>query len=771
MPEAKAEMQTQPTVRPPVSMASGQPFLTVPDASSRAAYSEEPEASSSSMSVAPPAAPDKNKAPVDLQADDLTHNEETREVVARGHVRLVQSGRTLEADEIRYNLATDTASAKGNVVLTDANGDVHKADHVELTGDLKNGLIERLSSVLIDGSRFKAEEGEREGGTKTTMKDASYTPCEPCKMNPDSPPLWQLKASEVTHNEDEHSVEYKNARFEFMGVPLAYSPYLSHSDGTVKRKSGFLAPSAGYKSSLGGFMTGAYYYDIAPDKDATVGLRAFTRENPLLLGQYRQNWDNAYLHLDGGITYAGRPDKIGGEDVRQDEEVRGHIIGKGLWNINDLWRSGVNLEYASDDQYMRQYDFNTDDILENELYTERFSGRNYAVARVLTFQDIRIRDDQVDQPQVVPEMLASFTGEPGAFPVLGGRWDAEASFLGLRRSGNDQDVNRFSLGGGWQRRLISDTGLLTDIRGSLRGDAYSVRDRENAAIGSGRDRDTSKGRFFPQGHIETSYPLARPYENFQARIEPVVSLTGAPRIDRGTGIPNEDSQDIQVDSSNLFRPNRFPGYDMIEDGSRVTYGMRTGLYAYEGSSVRVFGGQSYRLSGDDDNFPHGSGLDHKHSDWVGEINADYKGRYLTNYKIQIDQDTLASERHEFDAYADWDRLILGGRYLYARGLEGTDIDESREQTQAAFSYKLDDNWRLSSGAIFDLGFKPGLRQSYAGLDYIGQCLSWSVAGERNLTDKSTGESSTEIMFRLGLKNLADLETAGFDDYLTHDLRP
>lgn len=210
---------------------------------------------------------------------------------------------------------------------------------------------------------------------------------------------------------------------------------------------------------------------------------------------------------------------------------------------------------------------------------------------------------------------------------------------------------------------------------------------------------------------------------------------------------------------------------MVEDGSRVTYGLRTGVYGYSGSSLRVFGGQSYRLDGEDNIFPRGSGLENSQSDWVGEFNADYQGRYMVNYKIQLDQDNLASERHEFDAYADWDRLVLGGRYLYARGLAGTDINESREQTQAAFSYKLNDNWRLSSGAIFDLGFQPGLRQSYAGLDYKGQCMSWSIAGERNLTDKATGESSTEIMFRLGLKNLADFETAGFDDYLTHELRP
>lgn len=729
---------------------------------------------SADMQTPPPVIPDnpqpKNgQPPVDLQANDLQHNEQTGEVVARGKVRLEQSGRILTADEVRYNLNNDTAFASGNVTLIDDTGDIHKAERVELTGDLKDGFIEGLGSVMADGSRFNAAEGQREAGVKTVMKDADYTPCEPCLTDPERPPLWQLKASEVTHNEEERSIEYKNARFEFLGIPLAYTPYLSHSDGTVKRKSGFLTPSGGYKSSLGGYVTGSYYYDIAPQTDATVGLRAFTKENPLLLGQVRHNWDDGFVRLDGGLTYAERIDQVAGVDVRQDEEFRGHVTGRGLWNLNDLWRAGFNLEYASDDQYMRQYDFASDDILSNELYAERFEGRNYAAARVLTFQDIRIRDERIDQPQVLPELVASFIGEPNAVPVLGGRWDLEASFLGLRRSGNDQDINRFSLGGGWQRRLVSDTGLLTDVRGMLRGDAYNVRDRQNVAFG-GSDT-TTKGRFYPQGHIESSYPLARPYENFQARIEPVASLTFAPSIDRNAGIPNEDSQDVQVDSTNLFRPNRFPGYDLIEDGSRVTYGLRTGLYGYDGSSVRLFGGQSYRIDGDDNLYPRGSGLEENESDWVGELNTDFKGRYFGNYKIQLDQQSLSSERHEVDAYADFGDLMLGGRYLYARALAGTGITESREQGQTAFSYRFNPEWKLYSGAIYDLGFDPGLRQSYVGLDHTGQCFSWSIAGERNLTDKVTGESSTEIMVRIGLKNLADFETSGFEDYLMDELRP
>jgi LPS-assembly protein len=135
--------------------------------------------------------------------------------------------------------------------------------------------------------------------------------------------------------------------------------------------------------------------------------------------------------LNGGITYSSRTEKVGNRDVDLDEEVRGHVLGEARWDMNDKWRSGVNVNWASDDQYMRQYDFTNEDVLENEIYAERFSGRDYAVGRMLTFQDVRVRSAQEEQPEVLPEIITSFMGEPGSVPVIGGRWDAGASFLGL----------------------------------------------------------------------------------------------------------------------------------------------------------------------------------------------------------------------------------------------------------------------------------------------------------------------------------------------------
>lgn len=703
--------------------------------------------------------PPDQEDPVDLQADSLKHDQQSNIVTASGNVMMVQNDRILRADEVSYNLTEDSVMAKGNVVLNEPNGDIHFAQEVEFKDGFKDGLVKTLQTTLADESRFQAKTGERVNAQKIKMRGASYTPCETCEYNPDASPTWGIRASNVTYHEDENRISYTHPRFEVYGVPILYLPYFSHPDGSVEQKSGFLTPSLGFKSDLGTFIEQNYYVALSESMDTTLGVLAFSDDNPVGLAQFRKRWNKAEIELNGGITHSERTDRIGGEDVDVDSELRGHVLGRGVWNMNQKWRSGFRVNYASDDQYMRQYDFTNEDILENEIYAERFSGRNYAVGRIFSFQDTRIRDDDddtfadIDQPQILPEIVASFVGEPDSMPAFGGRWGAEFSTLGLRRNGEEQDVNRLSADLSWEKRAVN-LGVLTDFYASVRGDYFNVRDRSLIGANSNEDDTVNETRLFPQFHMQSAYPLVKGFTKAQWIVEPIAAVTFAPNLNLKADIPNEDSQDVQIDASNIFEPNRFPGLDEVEDQSRVTYGMRTGLYGHRGSFAKVFIGQSYRFDDDDNPFPQGSGLNERESDFVGELTANYLGRGFINYRTQLANDNLSSQRHEIDANLYGERWSVNSRYIFAKALGGTDIDESREQFRTDLSYDVTENWRARFGGIQDLGDDPGLRRAYFALDYTGQCLNWSLTAQRNLTDEATGESEAELFFRVGLKNLS-----------------
>lgn len=694
------------------------------------------------------------QAPVDFTAQQVAYDEINQTVVAMGDVEISQNGKVVKADRVTYSLANETVQADGNVVMMDTNGDVHFAEKVDFKDDLRDGYVKKLKSVLADGSRFTAEEGHRRDGTTIEMSDATYTPCEPCKLDPEKAPLWQIRAGKVTHDQAAHDVSYNDATFEIYGTPVAYVPYFSHPDGTIKQKSGFLTPTFSFDSQQGFGVEPRYYWAIDPSRDATLATRIYTQQAPVLLGEYRQRFEKGELTLDGSTTYSDRYDSVAGTKVHVDDEWRGHLFTEGLWDIDDRWRAGFSTQLASDDQYLRQYDITSDNILENQLYAERFDNRDYAVARALAFQDVRVSDRATDQPNILPEVQAGFYGDPNA--LLGGRWDLGVSALGLTRKGSGQDVLRGSVNAGWERRDVMPIGLVNTLSAGVRGDVYTTPKRDDAL--SGADGDSTAARLFPSINNVISYPMAKNLDNAQIVIEPTVSFAATTDVDNDSDIPNEDSQDVQIDSTNIFDANRFPGIDRVEDETHATYGLRTGIYQPDGSQTEFFIGQSYRFNEDDNPFPEGSGLDEQSSNIVGHFISRYKNDFNLHYRFQLGSENFQSEQHELTGTAVLGPVDFYTSYLYARALEGTDLSETREQVYSGIGWRFADEWRVRTAARYDLGENEGIRLADLGLDYTGQCIVLSATARRNYTDDATGENGTEVFVRVGFKNLGEFAT-------------
>lgn len=692
--------------------------------------------------VAPVVIDDPDK--VDFAANTVSYNEIDQTIIAEGNVEISQNGKIVRAKQVVYNLPQDKVEAVGDVVMMEPNGDVHFSDKAELERKLKNAYVTKLRSVLADGSRFTADEG-RHVGNITEMKNASYTPCEPCRAHPEKPAVWQIVADKVTHDKGDHSITYKNAKFEVYGVPVMYTPYFTHSDGTVKQKSGFLPPKLSLNSQLGFGVTSKYYWAISPSEDATIGARVFSSTTPQLLAEYRKRFEDAEIEFDGSATSSNK-----------ENEFRGHLFGKGIWDINQKWRAGFGAQITSDDTYLKKYDITSDNVLENQVYLERFEDRDYFVARALAFQDVRVSDRADDQPNILPEMQASFLGDPNG--ILGGRWSANLSSLNLMRQGNGQDVFRGSAGLSWQRRDELPIGLVNTFDISVRGDSYQISDRDETSLVGGSG-GANAFRFYPLIHDVISYPVARNFGTSQMVVAPTVAFTASGTAKNDTGIPNEDSQDVQIDATNIFDANRFPGIDRVEDGSHVTYGVRTGLYGEEGSKGEVFLGQSYRLDNKDNPFPDGSGLSKQKSDIVGQLVAQYKDLYNLNYRFQLSSDNWQSERHELDSIVSLDDLSWTTTYLYARNLDGTDLQSSREQIYNSIRYEIDDEWAVSTTNRYDLSIEDeGLRYADLGLIYTGQCYSVTTHVKRTFANEDTGDNATEFTVQLGLKNLGSFGT-------------
>ncbi len=207
-----------------------------------------------------------------VQAQEVNYDNVNSLVAAVGSVQIFYNGTTLEADRVTYNQKTKRLTADGNVRMTDQDGRITYAQHLDLSDDYRDGFVDSLRVDTADRTRMAATRADRSGGNFTVFQNGVYTACEACKEDPKKPPLWQVKAARIIHDQGEKMLYFESARLEFMGVPMAYLPYFYTPDPTVKRKTGFLMPMFSSNSKYGLRLPGALLHcaraRLRPDPDA-----------------------------------------------------------------------------------------------------------------------------------------------------------------------------------------------------------------------------------------------------------------------------------------------------------------------------------------------------------------------------------------------------------------------------------------------------------------------------------------------------------------------
>jgi LPS-assembly protein len=706
--------------------------------------------------IAPPVARAQQDVPAGqalLMADHLEFDSKTRVTTAEGNVEVLQGGRHLWADRLRYDQNADRIDAEGNVTLLEPTGEALYAERLTLSDDLKSGVAEQLRARLTDNSLFAAAGGRRTEGNRTELDKAVYSPCPLCQ-NSTSPPLWQIEAQRVVHDQTEHTITYHNAFFELYGVPVAYTPYLSHPDPTVERKSGFLAPSFGNNSELGLLLQTPYYFALAPNYDLTFSPIFASRENPVLALEYRHLLPSGKFDLAGSGTYATEAGS-NANPTPTDKTFRGHLEGNGSFNLTQDARWGYDLAVTTDNTYLRRYNFSNDNVLTNRLFTEKVWDRNYAALNGYAFQGLRSSDHQDEIPFAVPLAEAELKSQPG---LWGSHFTLDSSLLALTRTGG-LDTRRLSTTGGWEVPWASALGDQYRLALSLQGDAYYTNGNTQT-LGSDGGSDVA-GRVLPRLTADWSWPWIGDTLGVTPMIEPLASFTWTLDDPTNNGIPNEDSQDLEVDDSSLFDPNRYAGLDRVEGGARISYGLRFGAYGDSGELLSGLFGQSFRISGREDQFDPDTGINEPLSDYVGRIDVTPDPSFRVRYRFRLDQATLTPTRNEIGAIFGPRRVRFDVTYLSLGDDPSVDDPQSREEITAGVSLGLLPSLSLRAQTRRNLQEDQTIWTKF-GLVYRHPCLTLVAGIERSNTQQADAADSTTFSIRVILKNLGELsaDTSG-----------
>ncbi len=676
--------------------------------------------------------------PAELGADRLTYDRDLELITATGNVEIVYGDRTLLADKVTYNKKTDKVRAEGNVSLTDSLGQTVFGDKMEITGDLKNGVIFNFGLVLADRAYVAGNGARRTDGFVTEVSKAVYTPCEICAEDPNASPLWQLKAVRVIHNSKEQRVEYRDAWLEVFGVPVAYTPYLAHPDPTVKRRSGLLAPSFSNSSDLGFRAETPYYWAIDEHSDATITPLLTTSAGNGAIGEYRRNFENAIVDVNGSFVLND-----------DDRDARGYIDFTSEYHIDPTWRAGLNIEASSDDTYMRRYGFYTEPVLVSRAYVEGFRGQNYQVLNAYAFDDLRQEEGLDESPVILPMYDFAYNGRRDQ---LGGYTSFDFNALNLMRQ-EGTDTRRIAFRPRWERPFAGYFGELYEFSLALAADGYHT---SNFTLDDGTRHSGFAGRLVPQAAFGWRLPLYRPGTTIDQTIEPRASVVVAPNGGNSDKIPNEDSQSVEFDETNLFRENRFDGFDKIDGGTRINYGINwTGIHNENGGNSSVFIGQSYKPR-TDSTFAVGSGLEDHFSDFVGKIVIN-PARYMNlTYRTQISSDNFEPQRNEISTTLGEAGLRLSGQYLFIDSQQNSEFD-GREEISGSLSSQFNRFWSGSIAARNDME-EGDWRSIGLQLVYEDECVKFTTQATRSFYEDRDLKPSDTISFTVVLKTLGEVKS-------------
>jgi LPS-assembly protein len=724
--------------------------LSAPD-DAAAAQGDAPDAAT------PPAAGDRQ---VQFSASALEYDSGGDVVTATGAVRMRSEGERLRADRVVWNRRTGQVVATGNVAVANPQGDVAYGDSIELTDTLKDGIVRNMLVVLERGQRLAADRGTRRADGTVVLDRAAFSPC-PVTAGEGCPaePTWKITAVRVTYRPGRERVYYEGARLHLFGITTPALPRFSHSVSASSNDTGLLVPSIGVTRLNGVQVTLPFNLALGPDKSLTLVPHLFSSELPMMEVRYKALNDVGAYSVTGFATSSRRSEDLStGFSSDTERAFRGYLDAVGRFQLDPNWSLSGSMRLVTDRTFLRRYDISREDRLRTTVALERVDANSYLSIAGWAVQTLRVGDLQGQQPVALPE-LDYRRRVPDA--LLGGTLMLQLNSLAIgRKSG--QDTQRAFASARWDLRGITNWGQEVTLTAFARADAYNADETAATSIVAYRGLEGFQARGIGALAADVRWPFIGALFSGTQRFTPRVQFVATPKT-RNLGLPNEDARAVDLEDSNLFALNRFPGYDRWEDSSRMTYGADWAL-DMPGVALSANIGQSYRLGERRSILPEGTGLSDRFSDYVGRTNVRIGDLVAFTHRYRLDKDNFAIRRNEVDATVGSPVTYVTVGYLRLnRDIDEVEDLQDREEVRAGGRVAFARFWSVFGSAVVDLtnraedslstsdGFTP-IRHRL-GVNYEDDCLDLGLAWKRDYRSTGDARRGNSFLLTLSLKNL------------------
>jgi LPS-assembly protein len=693
------------------------------------------------------AVPSVEPGTVYINADDISGREDV-ETIAVGNVDVRRDDSRLTADRMTYWPVEDEMEASGHVRLTndstvmtgpylrlkiaDSIGYFDRP-HYEFKQVPKKGksplaLPREPLTAVGDASRL-----DFEGEGHYRLTSATYSTC------PATQPDWYAQADQITLDYDREVGRASNARIIFKDTPILYSPWLSFSLNH-QRKSGLLPPTFGTTSTGGIDFTQPWYWNIAPDKDATISPRLMSKRGVQVSGEFR------YLEP----TYNGE-DHI---EYLPDDRITG--TNRSAYSIihNQVFAPGftgaINVNGASDDTYFSDLSSRLSVTSQTNLIRQGLltytSGWWTATLQALRYQTLQ----DPAAPVAVPYRML-----PQAQLTVG-RPDLPAG-LNFNFSGEFANFTHPTLVQGKRLVMYPQLSLPLQTSAFFVTPKIGVHLTRYALAGQDAGLPDQLTRDLPIVSVDSGMVMERPVDWFghalTQTLEPRLYYVKIPYRDQSQ-IPVFDTAVADFNFAQMFSENRYSGSDRIGDADQVTTAVVSRLIDPDtgGELLRGAVGQRFYFNSQQVTLPDEVARTARKTD----ILATFSGRVMP--KTYVDAGWQYSPSlHQTEVFnvgtryqPEYDRVLNAGYRLTRDQIKQIDLSGQwpvfgKWRAVARYNYSMQDHQLI---------------EALGGLEYDGGCWVARIVAHRLATQ--TGAASSALFFQLELNGLASLGSNPID---------
>lgn len=703
----------------------------------------------------------KNQEGKQISADKIIYNKSNQLLKTFGNSKFSDTkNRTLTAENFEYDLEKKIISAENKVKFLDNYKNIYYFSKLNADDKFSEIIGYNLNSDL-NKEKFQSKDkfnefieprlSGKEVSIKdniTIIKDGKFTSCKSTNEK-EGCPYWNLNADLVTHDKEKKQIIYKNATLDLNNVPILYTPYFSHPDPSVKRKEGFLTPSfASLGSDIGTTIKVPYFYPVSESADFTISPVYYFKQNPLLLGEYREKFKNGDLSIEGGFTQ-------GYKEITstQTDGSRHHLYGNLNLNFVDkiLDQSEFNtkIQRTNNPTYLRVNKINStvdgfkrnlvkedETKLTNEIYLNSFGKNESLNFKTAAYQNISTIKASDQYEYLLPEIVYT------KYNLLNNNnLNFSSNFKSLNTNTNQNKttfINNldYSTPESYNTNLGIGYKFLTKINNiNYYSDYRTPNENLNSQIN-------------PVVGLDTSLPFAKISKESEQYLIPRILTRYSPGK-----MTNAKSNDTSLNTDNLFSINRMNSDELIEKDLSFNIGLdwmwKEKIVNKNKPAEAAFSiGQVVKFNEDPD-MPTKSSLQNKSSDLVTKANYLSPGNFDVTIKNTLDN----GFNHVYYNDLNLKTFLKQGEINFNFYEKNNHIGNERYAKANLTSY-LTDNTKLTIST--DRNLKTDLTNSHkVGIENENECIRYGFYFQKNYSSDKDLKPATSVFFGVTLLPFGD----------------